>query len=651
MYKYLLILFTFIVFLEDIFAQTYSFDDEELETIMESVATRSNKSNIIDRIENLIHNPINLADSPVETILQIPSFTFTMAKNIKRLVNKGLSKKEIINSLNLDKEKAYLLQYCTYIDRSRPVKKSYAKLKLLSRTRIIEQLNTLKGYENGKFQGNIVDLYQRVLSVYKNYSFGILFSKDLGEKFSNSFVSGYASAVYGDFRIDIGDFYVQTGLGNILWTQNTMGKSADVIYAAFQFDNSIYNYRSASEFGFFRGLSLTQRFNFTTNTSMKISTWASYTPQNARIGDNDSIISLDRTGLFRTESEIKKQNSIYEKSAGANMLFVNNSLNIGIAALYLDYDKPVNTKSSFAINGRNALLSTVYAIIPFGPFSFSTEISSDGKHNMAYKAIAEFKGNDFSLLLHSRSFASGFRSPYGYMFGEQSNPSNEYGLYCGFIYKGWKNIHTVAYLDYYSSYIATYYLPIPLKGVEFFTQTVAKINDNELRFRLQFENKTNAKNIDNEKRVFQRSKYYIRTDYIRCISNNCRIRARVDFNIINFESVLPDETGFAAYIESQYQIHKILKLSGRFSYFSTDSYQSAIWQYQYTLPGYLYMPPLYGNGFRADLTFILKPMKQIAFRTRFALMKKHNVSTIGSSYNEILTNTDKRLYLQLDVKL
>ena len=52
MYKYLLILFTFIVFLEDIFAQTYSFDDEELETIMESVATRSNKSNIIDRIEN-----------------------------------------------------------------------------------------------------------------------------------------------------------------------------------------------------------------------------------------------------------------------------------------------------------------------------------------------------------------------------------------------------------------------------------------------------------------------------------------------------------------------------------------------------------------------------------------------------------------------
>ncbi len=649
MFKYVLNSIFFIFIISAGFAQTYKYDDEELETIMESIAKRSNKSDIIDRIETFINNPLNLAESSVGKIARIPTITYTMAKDIKNLVRKGLNITEIIDSLNLDKEKAYLLEYCTYIDRSITAGKT--KLKLQSRSRCIEQFNILKGFEDNKFQGNIADLYQRILSEYGNYSLGFLFSKDLGEKYSNSFLSGFASASFGSFRIGIGDFYVQTGLGNIMWSQNTMGKSAEIISPAFQFDNSIYNYKSASEFGFFRGISLANSFHFTSKSSLTVSTWAAKTPRNATVGKNDSITSLYRAGLFRTESEIRKQNSADEKSVGGNITFSHQSLNFGIAALFLEYDRPVNTSSSFAIRGANALLSTVYAVIPLEPFTFSAEVSSDGRRNMAYKFITELKKNDYLFILHGRSFAAAFRSPYGYMFGEQSNPANEYGLYCGVLYKGWKNVRMGAYLDYFGTYTNTYYLPLPMHGIEFLSQTVIKIDKRELRFRLKYENKTDGKTIKNDKKVFQRSKYYARADYILYPSNQLKFRTRVDFNIVNFESVLPGETGFAAYFESQYKFSELLKLSGRLAYFSTDSYESAIWQYEYTIPGYLYMPPLYGSGFRAFLSLNCKPLKQLSLWARFVIMKKNNASTIGSGYNKIMGSVDKRLYLQVDFKL
>jgi len=650
MYKYVLLAVFFIVSLSALYPQDYDFAEQELETILESIAKRSNNSNIIARIESYINNPIELTGSSIKHIAQIPLFTYSMARNIKKLAIKDFDIPEIIDSLNLDKEKAYLLNYCTYIDRRSSGKKSKPKFKFLSRTRDIEQFNRLKGFEKNKFTGDGSDIYQRILCNYNVYSAGLLFSKDLGELYKNSFISGFISATYDNFRISIGDFYIQTGLGNILWSPNSMGKGAEVISPAFQYDNSIYNYKSSGEYGFFRGITLSNSFKFTDYSSLNISAWASSAPRSATIGKDNSITSLTRTGLFRTETEIAKQNIANEKNIGANILFANQEFNIGITTYYLNYDRPVNTSSANAIKGKDAFLSSVYAIVPFNPFTLSTEISIDGKRNTAFKLIAEFKQKDYALILHGRSFASNFRSPYGYMFGEQSSPANEYGIYCGFMYKGWQNIKTVTYLDYYGSYEHTYYLPVPMKGIDILNQTTVKINSqNELRVRFQFETKTSSKKIKSEKKVFNRSKHYARADYIYQPNDILKLRTRIDLNLINFESVLPTQTGVAAYIEAQYKPSDMFKISGRLAYFSTDGYQSAIWQFEYAIPGYMYMPPLYGNGLRSFISVNFVPLKELSFWLRYVIMKKYNVNTLGSSYNQIAGNIDRRLYLQIDI--
>ena len=652
MYKYVFIIIIFILVFSDIYAQKINFEESELESILETIARRTNKSEILDRIETLMNNPIDLSGASVDEIARIPTITYPMARSIKALVNAGLDEYEIIDSLKMTKESAYLLKYCSYIDRAKKQKTQVRVFKLNSRSRAIEQLNRLKGFEKDKFKGSRTDYYQRFLMNYGNFNAGVLFSKDLGEMFQNSFYSGFINGNFNNFSFVAGDFYVQSGLGNILWTQNTMGKGADVISSAYQFDNSIYNYKSSSEFGFFRGLALSNRFNLSSLSALDISAWASYTPRSATVSDNDTITSIYKTGLFRTESEISKQYSIIEKSAGGNVRFTHKGLNVGAATYYLDYSSPVLTSSSSVITGKNALLATAYAIVPLNSFSLSAEVSADGNQNMAYKLIGELKGNDFNLVVHGRSFASGFRSPYGYMFGEQTNPSNEYGLYTGFLYKGFRNVNIASYVDFYGSYKPTYYVPEPIQGIDIFSQTTFNLKSNRtFLFRLQYENKTDAKKVNKEKSVFQRSKYYLRVEYWFFPVKKLRIRLRGDFNLINFQSVLPDEAGIAGYVEGLYKIFRNFSLTGRFAYFSTNSYESAIWQFEYSLPGYLYMPALFGQGFRTYLTLNWSPVQDLSFRLRYVLMKKEHVNHLGSGYNEIYGNADQRLYLQLDFKL
>lgn len=652
MYKYVFRVIFLIFISSNILARTIDFDESELESILETIARRSNKSEVIDLIESLMNNPIELSSASIDEIARIPTITYSMARSIKSLVNSGSNEYEIIDSLNLTKESAYLLKYCSYIGRAKIKKAKPWAFNLNSRTRAIEQLNRLKGFENDKFQGSRTDLYQRFLMDYGNISGGVLFSKDLGELYKNSFYSGFINGNFNTFSFVVGDFYAQSGLGNILWSQNTMGKGADVIGSAFQFDNSIYNYKSSSEFGFFRGLALSNKFNLSSISSIDISAWASYTPRSATVSDNDTITSIYKTGLFRTESEITKQYSIIEKSAGGNIRFSQEEFNVGLSSLYLDYNKFVATASSKTIKGKNALLTTAYAMLPLSSFSLSAEVSADGNQNMAYKFIGELKQNTFNLVIHGRSFAPGFRSPYGYMFGEQSNPANEYGIYAGLLYKGFHNVDIASYLDYYGSYEQTYYIPEPIKGLDIFTQTTFRLTAKRyLLFRFQYEKKTDSKKINKEKTVYRRSKYYLRAEYLFYPLDKLRLRFRSDFNLINFQKFLPNETGIAGYLDCLYSLLDNFSLSARFAYFSTESYESAIWQFEYSLPGYLYMPPLYGEGFRTFLILKWEPLQNIYLRLRYVLMKKENVNHLGSGYNEIYGNTDQRLYFQLDFKL
>lgn len=632
-------------------AQTKDFDNSKLEYVLETIIQDEGDNNIISIIEALILNPVELRTASITDIVSIPTIDYNLAHEIKTLASGGLSIRQIADSLNLNESSAYLLEICSFIQS--PLAEETTKRNFVSRTRLIENLNKYKGFEQNKFVGSRTKAYQRLLASYDNINIGALGSKDLGEDLIHSFLSGFISYSKNSFNISLGDFYVLTGLGNISWSVNSMGKGADVISPATQFDNRVINSKSSTEYGFFRGISLSNIFNLNSNNSIGVLAWASSTPMTATIDTSKLIAtSIYTTGQFRTEKERNKHHNFNEKNLGGNIYLKSNNIIIGYSAYYLDYMYPIQSSSSAVINGKNSLFNSFYFNIFLNNYSIASEVSRDGLGNMAYKLTGELKTTDYTLVAHGRSFASKFRSPYGYMFGEQSNAANEYGLYLGFDYKKFSDFTISTYVDYFGSWDRTYYIPEPMKGIEILNQTKYLINSSdELLFRLFYENKTDITNLDNkEKVIFQRNKYNCRFEYLFYPFDKLRLRTRFDLNLINFENVIQNELGFASFIEGQWQVYDNLRIATRFAYFSTDSYESAIWHFESIFPGYFNIPALFRTGYRTNLTVNYTILKCITLRLRYMAMKIFDVSKIGSGNMEIDGNTDQHLYFQIDIQ-
>jgi len=612
-------------------AQTNAFDNSKLEYLLETIIQEEGDNSIISIIEALILDPIELKTASITDIASIPTIDYSLAREIKALAYRSLSIKQISDSLKLNESSAYLLELCSYIKS--PITDEKSNRNFVSRTRITENLNKYKGFEKNKFLGTRTKAYQRLLASYDLISIGALYSKDLGEDINHSFLSGFISYSNNSFNLTLGDFYVQTGLGNISWSVNAMGKGADGISSSTQFDNRVINNKSSTEYGFFRGISLSQIFNLNSDNCIGVIAWASSTPMTATVDTSNLIAtSIYTTGLFRTETEINKRHNFNEKNLGGNIYLKSNNLIIGYSAYYLDYIYPIQSSSSAVINGKNSLFNTFYFNIPINNYLIASEISRDGLGNMAYKLIGELKTTNYTLVAHGRSFASEFRSPYGYMFGEQSNAANEYGLYLGFDYKGFTDFIISTYFDYFGSWGRTYYIPRPMKGFEILNQTKYRISSTqELLFRLFYENKTDITTLDSkEKVIFQRNKYNCRFEHIFYPFDNLRLRTRFDLNLVNFENVIENEFGFASFVEGQLQVYDNLRIASRFAYFSTDSYESAIWHFESIFPGYFNIPALFRTGFRTNFTVNYSILKNIILRLRYMAMQIFDFSKLGS---------------------
>ncbi len=260
---------------------------------------------------------------------------------------------------------------------------------------------------------------------------------------------------------------------------------------------------------------------------------------------------------------------------------------------------------------------------------------------------------EFNININFRSFTPNFRSQYGYNFGESSAPNNEYGLYSGLKYKGIKNILMSAYADFYASYARTYYVPEPIHGIDLFFQTDWKIDKtSKALIRLCSENKTDVINInDTGKVVYQKEIYRVRTEFENQLLKSLSLRIRLEANLIGFEKLVNEETGIAGFVEFKWEPFDFLQTGFRFSAFSTNSFESVIYQYEMAMPGYMTTVPLYGDGFRYLAFLKITPINNMDLWFRYSITKKNNVASLSSGYLEILGNRDQRLMIQLDFRL
>lgn len=627
-------------------------DRDKVEIILSNISENNEISTALDQIEEFNSNPINLSTARASAIAEIPTINLITARRISSLARSGNQTIEsIADSLGLSEDQRLILELCSFIETK---SKSEKGDNFTARLRAVEQMNNIRGFAQGQYKGTRTDIYQRYQGYYSGQSSGFVMTKDKGERSLNSFLSGYLSLNFEGLNLIAGDYYNQIGLGNVLWSGSGMGKGADVINPAGQASFLINPFKSSSEYGFFRGAALSGNITLIENTSIALKGWISSVNKSATIDSaTNSATSVYTSGLFRTDNELCKQNTLNEKCIGSAVQLISNKFSIGGTMYKLMYDKNITSESHTQISGKEALMSSVFSSLMVDDISIIAEAGRDGSGQMAYKAITQFVNPSYELIFHFRSFSPEYRTPFGMLFGEASTPSNEIGLYSGLLLKGIKNFKFATYIDFYRSHERTYYVPEPINGIDFLTESLFVLdNRNQLKIRTKIENKKDIlTDAEKEKVIYRRSQYYLRGELSHDFGTDLIVKGRAEIVFVNFEQNQPNEIGTAGYLDVKYTFFGRLNLSGRLSYFSTSSFETAIYQFEFTAPGIMSTPPLYGNGIRTSLNLLYELDDKLALSLKYSLTKKYNVDIIGSGYDLIYGNLDQRFYFQLDIKI
>ena len=636
-------------------AQEY--DPNELEEILESITQETDKSYLLDVIERFTERPLIISESNATELSQIPGFYLSLSERIIELVNNSpkISYKEISDTLSLSREQIYLLRLCTILRTEETENLSRHKKNLYIRLRQQPVLNDIKGFKNGDFLGSKLDLYQRSSLYFVDNSAGILTNKDAGERNISDFVSAYLDLNTFGIQVIIGDFCVEKGMGSILSPVYSVYKGAEAIAPVVQKGDGIKPYRSTIESGFFRGVAGEKVFDLSGSGRLTITGWLSTSPRSATLDSVRNVVSsIGGTGYFRTSSEISKKNSLQEKSLGGSLEWSNSLLCIGASAFLLEYDKPIESESNTAFFGKSGVLSSFYSFITFPNKSIGLEISRDAKNNLGYRAGIQFENKMYDMAFNFRAFPSEFRSPFGNNFGESSTPSNEIGLYSALRWKSISGFLVTTYIDIFRTFERTYTVEFPVRGIELFTDVKWNYDAHTaLSFRLRYENKTDSYTEPtlSQKFTYQKSRYGIRFEIKHNINSKVEIRCRAEGCLVSFEEYKTKEYGAMFSADLLWQPLRFLKMGGRITYFSTESYYSAIWLYEGVVPGMMSTTALFGEGMRTYIVAGVTPFEFLSLWARYTITSKNNINTISSGVNQIDDYRDRKLVLQLDISL
>ncbi len=643
------------VFLFCSFSQVDAFDEERLEDILERISMDTGTSPKLEQIEIFLEKSLNLKAANLETFLKIPGFSRLEAKEIIETarLDSVRSVQDLIREVDLSKEQEYLLKsFCVVVKIEE--KREQRPKEILWRTRNKNYISKIRGFEENIFQGSSLDLYQRLLAFYGENSIGVLMDKDAGEKSIADFYSAYLDLNLGGYRVLMGDYSLELGLGNLFWKPFSLRKGANVIYGALRIGSGVSPYKSSIDGSFFRGGAVETSYSIGDSSELDLTVWASRANRAANIDSSGALAtSVYNAGYFRTETEIEKAGSLKENCYGVDIKLDKDNLTVGALLSGLHYDKKIVSESKSAFSGKSGFITSLYGALTYEDQAYGVEITREAKGNLGVKAGAQMKFDKFNLAFALRSFSLKYRAPYGFNFGESSSPANELGVYSAIDWDVCKNVRFKSYLDLYATYGKTYYVPEQVKGIDFFAQTRCRFNDKtDFIFRTQFENKTDAKTLaTDEKQVFQKGKFRLRTEIVRQALETLRFRVRAECAYLNFQEVVPDELGLATFFDTRWRPCDFVELGSRFSFFSTPSFESAIWQFEYAAPGYMTTRPLYGEGerFYVYVKFVL--WDKIALRLRYSALMKNSVDGIGSSYLETLSNSDERYLIQVDASI
>jgi hypothetical protein len=608
----------------------------------EQSAGEGTNNELIQVFEYYRENPIDLNTATINQLSILPFFNSQIAQKIIKLRedHKPKTIKELISVGDFDERSEYIIENCISIEKSKGFAADF-------RARIIDRFQNLRGFRDSSFLGSPLDLFSRARVAYNNYELNIAQNKNAGE---NDFLqTSRISIAYNSqsTKLFIGDQKIKRGLGLALSNGFALRKNPQSTSGFNNYGEGLLPSRSIFEFARFRGIGVQKTFQLK-NIFIEPIAYYYNTQRPATINDEGNISSLYLTGLFRTENEIQKSNAYDEElyGGGLELKYLDNII-IGFNSYRFDMSDQVVSESFRYFEGNSGNINSAYLFFNRDFFHFSGEIVSDANRNTGVVANTNLLAGDLEFLIAMRYLEPGLRLQYSNVITESSVNSNEQGLYLGIEYKK-KDLINNFYVDVFESLrpFDDYFIE---SGFEILDDVFYKINKGNINLRFRHENKSFLEPDDNrtEYSFTNRSRTSMRIELNKSLEYKIDARFRVEYAYIDFQDDFDNEKGIQAFVEIKKEIFKGFRSGLRYTFYDTDSFESAIWHFEFLVPGYMISPPLYlqGNKF---LGFVNYKIGDFSFWLRYTRDKRAGVEELGSGRDRINGNIDERFYFQVD---
>jgi len=651
------------------FAQTdssYLRTEEILEEILQEPVEEADNSNLYEEFEFFLINPVDINSADISVLQSLPGMDLASAEMIvdhRKKYGYFFSPGELNMVQNLDIELIKNISAFITVKKitteeiidekpTDPFAEFLTNSSLLMRSRVSNDLQTRKGFVEGKFEGTKPKVYNRLIINHdKKYQLGFLSEKDAGEVSLDEFTSFHFAVndVGILHKVVIMDYILEFGQGLTLWSPYGFSKGSDAVYPVKKKDRIIRPYTSATEVNFFRGGAASIKLN-----NFIVSGFYSNNTIDANVDSvTGEILSTPVDGLHRTESEIWKRKGAREKMMGGRIDFISGKkLKTGLLYYQSEFSNSFHPSSVYDISGNKFNYTSAYYDLYLSNINLFGEVVYNGTSVASINSVQIAIAQCFTFITSVRSYPRNFISLHGFGFGERSGATtNEFGIYTGFKWRtpiGLLNF----YYDQFKFPYATFTNPLPSDGNEYLLDFLSKpLKGFALRLRYKYENKDVTETIGNNDRLVKRLKQTVRAELIYNISKKLRLKGRFEYNNFKISAINVTEDGYLLFQDIRYSPTSDFNLYGRIIFFRTDSFNSAIYQYENNLTGVLTNLAMFGEGMRWYIILRYKPLRMFALSLKFSETFKPKVKTISSGNNEIEGNIDNQVSFQLDVNL
>ena len=690
-------------------------NEELIERILEELGEEELDETIIERLTHYRSAPLLLNIATVQELASIPGISPQDARRILDFVhNKSpISFDQFTEVEELDQQTIDILRRYTQLKEEITVEEP-GELHIQFRLRGTTDIQERKGYRDTLFRrqirtdplsgdslgidtisigrrysGSGVGMLTRLLISYKEFSGGLTFEKDPGERLlyhdtlnfsygnyelvqplSNlpittrtglgSFLGFHAEARLKPAHIIVGDYRAEFGQGLLFGNQFAGRKGGTPTRDSYRGSSGIKAYRSSGETGYLKGVGITFMPGQWLPSWLEAGAIVSRRYLDATVDQNSSgkgvVTSVRENGLLQTPSDIRRDDQLTEYLVGADLKGRFDNGLLELTGYVERYSLPIQTgDEDHTRQSHYASSLSGEIMLPAGKIFGEMAVASGKSFAGILGTALDLPGADVTL--SGRLYSPDFYSPHGTGFGERpSNPGNEMGLYIGLRSRLFRRTFLSIYGDLYHFPEGTGSFPFPLYGIDGMALLEYGVTSElKLSLRLRAEERDETATAQDE---FGRKKTALIGQTISSArfdaawnpnKGSVETRFRLEGKWSGYSDLLPSAKGSLSWMDLRWQVSPQLLFGTRLILFHAESSDVRLYEFEQDLPGRVSVPSLSGEGGRFYGLLRWKPFTSFGLSIKYSETWYADRTKIAQgTLREIEGNTIGQLALQID---